>query len=274
MCDGRAMYSFEIVMTAIGALVALTANRISRAQYLIARAAEQERLRSSKIEEARRYAMDRRVAIAEYQPLWTREMIDIIHGANPTAADIKYVSQTVAFCDIAVALGMSPHVKLDKDLQEAIPKLISPASAFLEQNGELRDTSAIDAKLGQKTPTDRTKYSWNGEGKNSKIWTINLIAQRWKADNKIESLDAFIESFGAELCAAVAQRATEFDQDFLLTQDAKANNLQSLGLKLDDEEYGVHWRCGFKNSRVGFEVHRPIIDHFRAKHGYPAEPIG
>lgn len=159
--------------------------------------------------------------------------------------------------------------QLDTLVEEALGAI---AALYPQQLGEEQQQVATT----RQDRRDRTRYSWDGDGSHSKIWTINLIAERWASTHGLTTVAAFVESFGAELRAAVPDRADEFTPAWLLTTThdekygARDTYLASTPLVLDGTEYGVHWRCGFKNHQIGTGVHRPVIEHFIRKHGFPA----
>jgi hypothetical protein len=125
---------------------------------------------------------------------------------------------------------------------------------------------------------DFTKYAWDGDGKkHSKLETINLIAQWWAKEQGIRTRSDFERRFGEEIGKAVPARAPQYGADTLLT-DIPATvrndgNPKQLVIELDDAVYGIRWGCGFKTgAEHGLAIHKPIIDHFVAAHGAPAQP--
>lgn len=211
---------------------------------------------------------DKRFALAICEPLATREVHAILRTAEPTPEELSFLQAQHDLCDVRSAL-LSDAVRGDESIAGTINAALEPVKAVLERNGIAAASPALDVKLGQ---PDRSRFSWSGAGNHSKIWTINLIAQRWAADHQLASRAAFVESFGAQLRAAVPERAAEYTDAWLLTGEDE-RYLDSRLLNLDGTSYGVHWRCGFRNAQIGTGVHKPIIEFFRDTHGYPVAAL-
>lgn len=165
--------------------------------------------------------------------------------------------------------------QLAPELEELVDQALRGiAQAF---PAELRQEQAAFVAKQQRRLNDRSRYLWDdGSGPHSKIWTINLIAQRWAEQHPTRP--DFEESFGAELRTAVGDRADEFDPRWLLVREGDRSYrpsdtyLPSLVVRLDGVPYGIHWRCGFKDTQIGVSIHKPIIEHFRSVHRYPITP--
>lgn len=160
-------------------------------------------------------------------------------------------------------------VELPEELDKLVGEALEPIAAlYPEELGA--EHKKFEEKQEQRRTRDSTRYWWDDEGPHPKMWTINLIAKRWADTHNISSKAEFIASFGEELKKAVPSRDGEFNPDRLLTTDSKEPYLKDgLLLRLDGTAYGVWNPCGFRENKIGIEVHKPVIEYFRDTHGYP-----
>ncbi|MBM9460136.1 hypothetical protein JK386_09490 [Nocardioides sp. zg-536] len=214
-----------------------------------------------------RLADDKRFALAICEPLATPEVHAILAKDDPTKDELSFLEARFALVDASAGL-LSDSVTKEKSIGATIEASLRPAKDFLERNGGDPSTDAVDTKLGK--VTDHTKYSWDGaDAKLPKIVVVNRIARRWATDKGITCKEEFLASFEEELRAAVPGRAAELNRNGLLSEKAAKDYLPDGALVLDGVEYGVDWSCGFKNTRIGVEVHKPVIEYFKDKHQYP-----
>jgi hypothetical protein len=265
------MTNTEIIFAVVGACLTLIGIAVAGAQVWVAISANRQARLAQEAADHQRMNDDKRFALAICEPLATQEVHAILNKPSPSSEEMSFLQALYDLCDVKGAALLSDEVKGDSSIARPINAALEPVKAFLEQNGLSAETADLDTKLGQ---VDHSKYSWEGEGRHSKIWTVNLLARRWlDGQPAITTREDFEKSFEAELRAAVPERAEEFNADWLLTDDPSQKYLPSLLLDLDGKKYGIHWRCGFRNNQIGTGVHKPIIQHFRERHDFPVRPL-
>ena len=259
------MSTTEVIFAAVGACLTLAGVVAASAQVWVAISANKQATLAQQAADAQRASDDKRFALSICEPLATPEVHAILSKQTPSVEDRSFAEALYALCAVKVEALLSDEVKGDPRIARPIRASLDPVKAFLDHQGVEVDSSRLDEKLGR---TDHSKYTWRGSGAHSKIWTINLIAERWAADKELLTRADFERSFGAELCAAVPDRADEYTASWLVTSEDQ-KYLKARPLTLDGDCFGIHWRCGFRNARIGTEVHRPIIEHFAERHSYP-----
>ena len=258
------MTTTEIIFATVGVSLTLLGVIATAAQVVVAYYANKQATLAQAAADRQRLSEDKRFALAICEPLATQEVHTILKKPAPTAEEVSFVEALLRLCDFKGKFLLSYAVKGDDTIRDPIDATLAPVREFLENRDVAVDTSGMDSRLRG----DRSKYSWDGGGPHSKIWTINLIAQKWAADHQLATVAEFVDSFGKELRTAVPDRADEFDAKWLLTAQTD-RHLPSLLLELDGTPYAVHWRCGFKNAQIGVGVHQPVIEHFRTERHYP-----
>lgn len=265
------MSTSEVIFAVVGVCLTITGIAVAAAQVWVAISANRQTQIAQEAADRQRLSDDKRFALAICEPLATPEVHKILNHPAPSPEHRAFVEALYNLCAVKVEALLSPKVKGDPAIADPIQAVLDPVKAFLDQQGVTFDSSRLDEKLRtDRTQSDHTKYAWEGSGRHSKIWTVNLIAQRWAETQQITSLAEFERSFGEQLRAAVPGRESEFQSEWLLTADPSTPYLPELLLTLDGVAYGVHWRCGFKNVAIGTGVQKPVIEYFAATHGFPA----
>lgn len=264
------MSTSEVIFAIVGVCLTITGIAVAAAQVWVAVSANKQTQLAQEAADRQRLSDDKRFALAICEPLATPEVHAILNDPAPSAEHRAFIQTLYQLCSVKVEALLSPKVKDDRAITDPIDAVLEPVQAFLDQQGVTVDSSRLDEKLGtDRTRSDHTKYAWEGSGRHSKIWMVNLIAQRWAETQQLTTRAAFERSFGEQLRAAVPDRAGEFQSEWLLITDPTPY-LPELLLTLDGVAYGVHWRCGFKNVAIGTGVQKPVIEYFAATHGFPA----
>lgn len=143
--------------------------------------------------------------------------------------------------------------------------------------------SEINSRHGMQVQTDRSRYSWGGEGRHPKYEVLHLIAQRFIEKNGITSRADFDEKFGAVVRAAVGEvNAKRFSSEKLLDPIALEGRFAARDAKLvkkygsiafDGVDYRAGWSLGYGSvPNTGRAIQLPVIEYFRKQPGYDIAP--
>lgn len=168
---------------------------------------------------------------------------------------------------------------LDKDVFSSLSAedakgIMKMAATGSQQSGTVPSSSPDMSKR------DTSKWYWNGDHsrKFSKYTVLKAILERFRQqpDNIGLDRETFAHRFGDEILAAIGQKTAaklSFDPQALLSvcEDGKVGeDDHPITFAGDNAQYTLDWWCGFGPTRsVGSVVHRPVIEHFRDKRGYP-----
>lgn len=236
-------------------------------------------------EDRQRIADARRFALEILEPLASPEIHEVLNDrSSEPPRNTSLVQAVFTLCEVKVTELLPADVRGDKKIQATIDKAMDPAKQFLSRHGgpdysesveRLESVTAAPDLQTVRNGVDHTKYSWEGTGRHSKIWTINLIAQRFAETAGLTTREAFEEAFLAEIGPVVRDRAVSADRLLRETTSAneKTNYVPELLLTLDGKKYAITWAAGASDlAQIGVAVHKPIIEHFRLTPAYPVAP--
>ena len=126
-------------------------------------------------------------------------------------------------------------------------------------------------------PATATHFSWHDRGSYTPYRIIHRFGQEWARTHKLTTSDAYLASFGAELCAAVPHLASRWSAERVLYDPAmKPRSIfpASLLIPLDGAEWGMDWNLGFEGAfDPAIDVHQPVISYFLNNLHMPAAPL-
>ena len=134
---------------------------------------------------------------------------------------------------------------------------------------------------------DRSRYSWEGEGRLPKHDVLQLIARRFIEQHDITSKAQFIEQFGAVVHGVLGDTVNGkkfVPEKYLLEAPPAADkryygafmtmfdDLGAIEFDGDPTRFRIGWNLGYANPLdPGRLAQIPVIEHF-AKQGYPILP--
>ncbi|CAN5514575.1 hypothetical protein BH11ACT8_BH11ACT8_16340 [soil metagenome] len=258
------------VLAAAQVWVAVLANRDSSRQHLAdtARATA-----DSAAAHARTVLADNQLALEIHGSLTTLE-VEIAKGEAPDSE--VHRDYLVALHERAAAMFqlLSDVGNVEPFLDTLVKRELDQIAGTDPQRSD-RASEVIEEKRGM----DRSRYTWDGEGRFTKHQVLQKIAQQVAEDHHLATVDDFTDYFGKELESAVDDPTRTFEPARLLVKVATAEESHQrvadlVGtLDLDGEEWVVRHSLGWPASDYATRTQLPVIASY-VDRGYHVRPVG
>jgi len=215
----------------------------------------------------------------------TVEIVSLLAKDVRTQSEIEFVKRTHTIAQARLD-AMSTFTELDASLKSNVEQALQRLVDAIGDDPEVQVRQAeINDKYGTKVQTDRSAFSWDGQGRYSKFELNHLIAQRFIQQQGITSRAEFDRKFGAVITGVLGTQVAgkKFAASRLLDVIASdkryaARDLQLAeahgAIRFDNTDYRAGWALGFAQAPdMGRAVQLPVIEHFRTQPGFAIEPL-
>lgn len=223
-------------------------------------------VQASKDGKSRDRLEDANLSLGVHADLTAREVIELLQRPTEgrTASDLAYL-RAIHERGKAKLDALSETLKAETRIAGMLDQALDEVENAFSSDGE---TAGADDSATVKLGTDRTKYSWDGAGRFTKIETINRVAAVFAQRRGITTREGFETEFGDQI-----QKATRGTAGVTFHPEGLLEESEAGELELDGTRYKVEWGCGFGRPRaIGTVIHKPLIEYFKAG-GYPVAAV-